>query len=67
MNKDIFGGKWDQVKGNLQSKWGKLTDDDLEKIKGDSKVLHGKLQEYYGLGKEEIENELNNLKDFFNK
>lgn len=65
MNKEILEGKWDQLKGNLQSKWGKLTDDDLEKIKGDSKVLHGKLKEYYGLSKEDIESEISDLKDFF--
>lgn len=35
MNKDILEGKWEQVKGNVQKKWGQLTDEDLDIIKGD--------------------------------
>jgi uncharacterized protein YjbJ (UPF0337 family) len=32
MNTDIFEGQWRQMRGELRSWWGKLTDDDLEKI-----------------------------------
>lgn len=62
MNKDTFKGKWEQLKGNVQKKWGKLTDDDVDKIKGDSKVLVGKLQEKYGMTKEEAEKEVKEFK-----
>ena len=55
MNKDILKGKMDQLSGNLQQKWGKLTDDDITKIKGDSKIFIGKMKEYYGMTKEEAE------------
>ena len=55
MNKDIFEGKWEQLKGDVQKKWGKLTNDDLDVIKGDSKKLAGKLQEKYGMTKDEAE------------
>ena len=55
MNKDTMEGKWDQLKGNVQKKWGKLTDDDMDVIKGDAKILKGKLQEKYGMTKEEAE------------
>lgn len=58
MNKDTLKGKWEQVKGNVQKQWGKLTDDDLDQIKGNSKVLVGKLQERYGMTKEEAEKEV---------
>lgn len=58
MNKDIFEGKWEQVKGNVQKKWGKLTNDDLDVINGDATILAGKLQEKYGLTKDEVEKEL---------
>ncbi len=58
MNEDIFKGKWEQVKGSVQEKWGKLTDDDLDVIKGNSKKLVGKLQEKYGMTKEEAEKEV---------
>ena len=62
MNKDILEGKWEQVKGKVQSKWGELTDDDLDVIQGDSKILAGKLQERYGMTKEEAEKEVKNFK-----
>lgn len=63
MDKDIFKGKWEQLKGNVQKEWGKLTDDDLDKIKGDSKVLIGKLQEKYGMTKDEAKKEVEKLKN----
>lgn len=55
MNKDILEGKWEQLKGSLQKNWGKLTNDDLDIIKGDAKMLAGRLQERYGMTKEEAE------------
>lgn len=55
MNKDTMEGKWDQLKGKVQKQWGKLTDDDMDVIKGDAKILSGKLQEKYGMTKEEAE------------
>lgn len=55
MNKDTITGKWEQLKGGVQKKWGKLTNDDLDVIKGDTKILAGKLQEKYGMTKEEAE------------
>lgn len=62
MNKEIFGGKWEQVKGTLKQKWGKLTDDDLLEIEGNNQLLYGKLEERYGLTKEQIERQLKDLK-----
>ena len=62
MNKDILEGKWEQVKGEIQKKWGKLTDDDLDVIKGDTKKLAGKLQEMYGWSEEETEKEMTDCK-----
>ncbi len=62
MNEDTLKGKWEQVKGNVQKEWGKLTDDDLDVIKGNSKVLAGKLQEKYGMTKEAAEKEVEKYK-----
>ena len=45
MNKETLKGKWEQLKGGVQKQWGKLTDDDLDVIKGDSKILAGKIQD----------------------
>lgn len=58
MNKDIFAGKWEEVKGQLKQKWGKLTDDDLLEIEGNNQEIYGKLRQHYGYTKEEIERQL---------
>ncbi len=60
MNKDVFKGKWNQLKGNVRKQWGKLTDDDVDQIKGDSEILLGRLQERYGRTKEEAQREIDN-------
>jgi len=62
MNKDIFEGKWEQVKGEVQKQWGKLTNEDLDVVKGDAKILMGKLQEKYGMTKEAAEKAIEDLK-----
>ena len=57
MNKDIIQGKWKQTKGEAKRQWGRLTDDDLDQVEGNSEKLAGKLQERYGMGKEEAKKE----------
>lgn len=64
MNADELKGKWEQFKGKLREKWSKLNDDDWQQVKGDKEKLVGKIQEKYGIGKEQAEKELH---DFFNK
>lgn len=59
MNTDIFEGKWKQIKGDVKTRWGKLTDDDLDVAEGNSTYLSGKIQERYGLTKEKAEDEIN--------
>jgi uncharacterized protein YjbJ (UPF0337 family) len=56
MNWDQMEGKWKQFQGSVKQKWGKLTDDDLTFIGGSRDRLVGKLQERYGMKKEEAEN-----------
>jgi uncharacterized protein YjbJ (UPF0337 family) len=53
MNSDELAGKWKQLKGSAKQRWGKLTDDDLEVINGQQEVLVGRIQERYGIAKEE--------------
>jgi len=62
MNKDIWNGRWMQVKGTIQENWGKLTDDELEEAKGDAKQLSGLLQERYGMAREQAEKEIETLR-----
>ena len=58
MNKDIFEGKWKQVRGEAKLWWGKLTDDDLDKVGGQFDVFAGLLQEKYGYSREQAEEEI---------
>jgi uncharacterized protein YjbJ (UPF0337 family) len=58
VNWDIIEGNWQQVKGKVREKWGKLTDDDLAVIKGKRDQLAGKLQERYGYAHEQVEREI---------
>jgi uncharacterized protein YjbJ (UPF0337 family) len=60
MNWDQAQGKWTQMKGSVKEKWGKLTDDDLKVIDGKRERLIGKIQERYGVTKENAENEVAN-------
>ena len=57
MNRDTIAGNWEQLKGKLRQTWGKLTDDDLAVIQGQSEQLVGKLQERYGYTKERAKTE----------
>lgn len=59
MNTDILKGKWEQLKGTVQKKWGELTNDEIDKMAGDSKKLTGLIQERYGRSKEDAEKEIN--------
>jgi len=58
MNWDIIEGKWKQASGMAKTKWGKLTDDDLKAVAGKKDQLIGKLQERYGLAKDQAEKQL---------
>ena len=55
MNWDIIEGKWDQFKGQLKSSFAKLTDDDLKNLSGKRERVIGKVQERYGVQKDEAE------------
>jgi uncharacterized protein YjbJ (UPF0337 family) len=58
MNWDRVAGNWKQVQGKVKEQWGKLTDDDLDVIKGRREQLAGKLQATYGLAKDEAERQI---------
>ncbi len=64
MNWDVIQGKWKQRKGEAKSKWGELTDDDLDRAEGDRDKLVGVVQERYGLAKDEAEREVD---EFYHK
>lgn len=57
MNSDQFEGKWKQLKGSVKQRWGKLTDDDVTALSGKKDELVGKIQERYGITKEQAQRE----------
>ena len=58
MNWDRIEGNWKQFKGNALQQWGKLTNDQLDVIAGKRDLLLGKIQETYGITKDETETQL---------
>ena len=58
MNWDQAKGQWNQIKGSVRKQWGKLTNDDLDVIAGERERLVGKIQERYGISKEEAESQI---------
>ena len=58
MNKHILEGKWQQMRGEAKAWWGKLTDNDLDRVAGKFEVLVGLLQEKYGYTREQAANEI---------
>jgi uncharacterized protein YjbJ (UPF0337 family) len=67
MNDDTFKGQWLQIKGKVREQWGKLTNDDLDQIQGRSEQLVGRVQERYGLAKDEAQRQVNAWLDEFEK
>jgi uncharacterized protein YjbJ (UPF0337 family) len=63
MNADQVKGKWKQLKGSVKTKWGKLTDDDLDVINGQREQLIGKIQERYGIAKDEAQRQVDEWKE----
>jgi len=57
-NQDVLAGKWKQARGKAKQWWGKLTDNDLDRISGQVDQLVGIVQERYGYTKEQAEKEV---------
>lgn len=62
MNDDVMGGMWKQIKGNIKSAFGRLTDDDLTEAEGNQDKMVGKLQERYGYSRADAEQAWNDFK-----
>ena len=63
MNEDRIAGQWKQLAGKIKAQWGKLTDDDITQAQGNSAYRAGKLQERYGLAREEAEKQVREFRD----
>jgi uncharacterized protein YjbJ (UPF0337 family) len=58
MNWERIEGNWKQLKGKVKAQWGKLTDDDFDVVNGRREELAGKLQERYGIAKDEADRQV---------
>jgi uncharacterized protein YjbJ (UPF0337 family) len=58
MNWDTIEGQWKQFKGKAKQAWSKLTDDDIANLSGKRDQLSGKIQERYGIKKDEAERQI---------
>jgi uncharacterized protein YjbJ (UPF0337 family) len=67
MNDDVLSGMWKQIKGNVKSAFGRLTDDDLTEIEGNQDKMVGKLQERYGYSRADAEQAWNDFKHGLNR
>jgi uncharacterized protein YjbJ (UPF0337 family) len=57
-NRDVLTGKWKEIRGKAKQTWGKLTDNDLDRISGRFDELTGLVQQRYGYSKEQAEKEV---------
>lgn len=58
MNWDKIKGNWKQFRGQVKQHWGKLTDQDMDRIEGKREELTGRIQNAYGVSKEEAERQI---------
>jgi len=63
MNRDTLKGQWMQLKGKIRQQWGKLTDDEIDQMQGNTEMLIGKLQERYGYEREKAAQEVDRWLD----
>mgnify|MGYP005849556041 CR=1 FL=1 len=61
MRKEELLGRWNQVRGKVRQRWGKLTEDELNQVQGNWDMLVGKIQEKYGMAREQVEEELRKM------
>lgn len=62
-NWDGISGKWKQYTGEVKKQWGRLTDDEVMEINGNRDILAGKLQEKYGIAKEQANRQIDKWAD----
>lgn len=67
MNEEMIKGKWTEMKGEILSQWGKMTNDELDKTSGNAVSILGLIQQKYGAGKEEVEEKLKGIMERFSQ
>ncbi len=67
INEEMIKGKWKEIRGEIKTQWGKLTDDELDKTSGNLESIAGIIQQRYGSKKEEIQAKLNGIVSKFSE
>ena len=62
MNADTLKGQWHQIKGEVKTQWGRLTNSDFDRIEGQSEKLIGAIQERYGYARDRAEKEVRDFR-----
>lgn len=62
MNTNTIQGNWDEIKGKIKTKWGQISEDEIETLKGNLDQLAGKIQKAYGHTKDQAESEYKDFK-----
>jgi uncharacterized protein YjbJ (UPF0337 family) len=63
MNKYEMKGNWNELKGKVKEQWGELTDDDLDRIDGETDQLVGAIQKRYGRSVDEARDDVRTWRD----
>ena len=58
MNWERIESNWKDFKGQAKQQWSKLSDEQLDKIAGKRDQLSGKIQEAYGISKDQTEKQV---------
>ena len=63
VNQQVLEGHWNELTGRLKERWGQITDDDLDRVKGNVSQLVGLIQQKTGWAKGRVEEELDSMVD----
>ena len=55
ITREELQGKWAQLKGQIRDKWGQISDDELQRVQGNTEKLLGMIQEKTGVARSEVE------------
>jgi len=63
MDKDQFSKRWIEIRGRVKDNWGRLTDRELDQVRGNAKLLIGMIQEKYDEPRKVVEIQLSRFVD----
>ncbi len=58
MHRNELKSRWEQVEADVRRRWDKLTDGDLQAAKGETEELAARIQQKYGVTREEANRQI---------